>query len=198
MSAIDAVAEVGGGPDAGEFAAPRGSRRLAGVALVYVTVVSALAFARAVAPGALARMGEQAAVELVLPVSTFVVAVFGWLVRRGRLRVDPGGVRWGFELVGWRMPADHIARVRIFEDAVAVERRQWGRAFTWYLSARDWVPWDAVAAAFARCGGGGAYPVDRQARRAPLGARLQGYGLALDLILVVNAVAATFVMLLNG
>lgn len=190
MSAVDVLAELGGGPDAGVFVAPRRSRWLAGAVCAYVLLVDGLVVLRIVAQGQGIRAPERAAAELVIALFCLMVALVALAVRVGRLQVDRDGVRWGYRSFGFRLRADRIARVRIFEDAIAVVPRQ---GFTWYLSARDWSPFPRVVDAFAR-----SLPAERLGGRAPLWASLKGYGLALDAILVLNALAATFVFLLHA
>jgi len=71
-------------------------------------------------------------------------------------------------------------------------RRGDGRSRTpWTLLARDWQRWDEGVRSFERMG----VPVERYERKAPFFKRLQGYGRALDVILVLNSIGATLVVL---
>ena len=121
------------------------------------------------------------------PLFCFSVAAVGYAVRRARLRIDRDGVRWGWRIAGFRMHRARIRAVRIFSDAIALVPK---RGSTWYLSRRDWDRFDRVAGAFEEA----AIEFDRREGRAPWAARLQGYGLVLDLLLVANIAAATLAL----
>jgi hypothetical protein len=108
-------------------------------------------------------------------------------VRQARLRVDAAGVRWGWAFYGFRMASDRIRRTLLYDDAVALQS---SRGSTWYLADRDWHRFDDMARALR----GAAIRYERQRRRAPLRARLQSFGIALDLLLVADAVGATFAL----
>jgi len=108
-------------------------------------------------------------------------------VRRARLRIDADGVRWGWTRVGFRMGLLRIKRVRMYSDALAVTPKL---GSTWYVSHRDWHDFQNIPRALEVAH----IPFEHHARRAPLGARLQGYGLVLDILLMANAVAVTFAL----
>lgn len=180
MSAVDVIPEIRGVAAAGEFVAPRRSRRLAGAVLVWVLALVGLHL--------LSRPGFHA-FGATLPLFAFLTALMGYLVRTARLRVDHGGVRWGWDGVGFRVAAERLVAVRAYRDALCVVPR---RGRPWYLVRRDWEPFEALPEAFTRTG----VTLERLDRRAPLGARLQGYGIALDGILVATASLATLGFLL--
>lgn len=188
VSLVDALHVRSGGAAAGEFRAPLGARRLASAALIYVGVTATFAMLQGVAVARATPFTDRAAIGVVLPVFCGLVAFIAWGVRIGRLQVDADGVAWGVGGLRFRMRGDRILVARLYRDAVAVVPR-YGTGMPWYLSARDWTPWTEVARAFRRSG----LPLEVHDRRAPLIAKLQGYGLALDLILVLNALIATFV-----
>jgi hypothetical protein len=184
VSAVDAPPGVAfAGRAAGELCARPRARRLARAVLVYVVGAGAATLALA------GRKLGAPMVELLLvaPLVTMSIAAIGFAVRSARLRIDRDGVRWGWDVIGFRMRRARLARARIFRDAVALTPR---RGSTWYLSARDWQPFDDVGRAMRRA----ELPFERHDRRAPLTARLQGYGLVLDLMLLGTALAATLAL----
>jgi hypothetical protein len=183
MSLVDALREIGGGPAAGEFRAPRRARQLASLALGLVGALSLWSFLQGMARWRQTPLATEAALSLILPCFFASVAFVGWAVRMGRLRIDADGVRWGFARLGFRMRLGDLRVARLYRDAVALVPR---RGFAWYLSGRDWESWPLVPAAFRRA----AIPVEAHDRRAPFLARMQGYGLTLDVILVLDIVAA--------
>jgi hypothetical protein len=185
VSAVDAppgiaLADI----PAGEFESTSASHRLARRVFVYVAVTSVATVLFA------ARRLYAPLVELlfVAPMVCLSVAAVGYAVRRARLRIDTDGVRWGWRSVGFRMRRDRMARVRVYADAVAITPR---RGSTWYLCRRDWARFERVDSALESAG----IALVRRDQRAPLGARLQSYGLALDILLVANAVAVSFALL---
>jgi hypothetical protein len=178
MSIVDALALPA---PLGEHAAPARSRRHAFVALMYVSVLTLLTYRGGL--GAKVIAGD--AFGVVMPMFFQTVALLAYAVRRGRLRIDAGGVRWGWVGIGFRMRRERIGRLRVYTDGIAVVPRR-GPA-TWHLLGRDWERWPEAITEFGRLG----VPVDRFERKAPLLMRLQGYGRALDAILVLNSIAAT-------
>jgi len=184
VSAVDAPPGVAfAGPAVGEFVARRRPRRLAGRVFGIVLVTSGLTVALA------SRRAPGIAAELLLavPLICASVAAVGLAVRRARVRIDRDGVRWGWSEIGFRVRRDQLARIEVYRDAIAVRPR---RGSTWYLSGYDWELFDRMAGALRRAG----LPSEAHARRAPLGARLQSYGIVLDLLLVADAVASVFAL----
>ncbi len=180
MSIVDALAVPSG---SGEHAAPARSRHHALAALAYVTILTLLTYRQ----GIRVMIMSGNAFGIVMPMFFMTVALLAYSVRRGRLRIDAGGVRWGWTGVGFRMRRERIGMLRVYADGVAVVPRR-GPA-TWHLLGRDWERWPDAVVEFSRLG----VPVERFARRAPLLMRLQGYGRALDAILVLNSLGATLV-----
>ncbi len=184
MSAVDAPPGIAfAGRAAGEFVCRRRARRLSGRVffLVVGTSVAAAALAIRRAPG------QTTELLLAVALMCISVAAVGFAVRRARLRVDPDGIRWGWDDIGFRVSRDQVVAVRVYRDAIAVEQR---RGSTWYVSRRDWDQFERVPGALRRA----AIPLEIEDRRAPLGARLQSYGLVLDLLLVVDALASVFAL----
>jgi len=112
------------------------------------------------------------------------VAAVGLAVRTARLQIDADGIRWGWGFFGFRIQAQHLGQVIIYDDAVAIPPR---RGSTWYVSHRDWEDFDDVPAALAEAG----HRFDIRKRRAPLKARLQSYGVILNGMLILVAAAVT-------
>ena len=185
MSAVDVPPGLALGElAAGEFAALPRARRLALRGFYYVAMAGAATLAIAT------RRLHAPMIELlfVAPIVCFSVACVGYAVRRARLRIDRDGVRWGWRIAGVRMHRDRIREVRVYTDAVALRPR---RGSTWYLSRRDWDSFDQIARALDAA----SIPFAKFARRAPLGAKLQGYGLVLDALLLADMLAATLALL---
>jgi len=173
------------------FGAPRASRRLAIAVFIYVTIVGAITFIRSGRPAYILHAGETAAaVGMVLPLFCATVAFVIFAVRLAGLGVDDGGVSWGIGFLAFRMRAAAVSSCRIYRDAVAVTRS--GRRFTWYICARDYAPFPEVVAAFRRT----RMPLEEDGGPAPLAARLQSYGLAVDLLLVLDAAIVTLAFLI--
>ncbi len=174
MSATDVPLHLGlGGRVAGEFVARPGPRRLAQVAVRWVLVAGAVAVAVA-----RRRQLEALAPAIAILATVFLsVTLVGLAVRRARVTIDAGGVRWGWGSLGVRMDRDRLRSVGVYTDAIALVPR---RGSTWFLSARDWDRFDAMARAVARAD----LPVEVHPRRAPWRARLQSYGRVLDGLLL--------------
>jgi hypothetical protein len=119
-----------------------------------------------------------------------MVALVILTVRMAGLTVDDSGVSWGVGLFAFRMRGPRIESCRLYRDAVAVTRR--GRRFTWFVCARDYGPFPEVVDAFRRS----RLPLVEDGGPAPLAARLQSYGLAIDCLLVIAAIAVTGVFIL--
>jgi hypothetical protein len=126
---------------------------------------------------------------MVVPLFAASVAILVLAVRSARLSVDEHGVSWGFGGLGIFVRRDRIVTCRVYADAVAVVQR---RGFTWYLCARDYAPFTAVVAAVTRA----RLPATVENGPTPLRARLQSYGTAVDLLLVLDALGVTCAFLL--
>ncbi len=184
MAAVDAPPGVAfAGRAAGEFVARPRARRLARRLLIYVIAVSIVTLMIA------ARRIYTPMVEFVLvaPLMCMSIAVLGYAVRAARVRVDGAGVRWGWRWAGFRMRRERMKHVHSYIDAFALTPQ---RGSTWYLSRRDWDRFERVPKALRRA----KIPFARHPERAPLRARLQSYGIVLDLLLVVNAMAMTLAL----
>ena len=168
------------GRPAGEFVGRRRGRALARRSFGYVLAAAAVIVY--LATRNLHRPGASGLVILAgVCVALAAVAV---AVRHARVRIDKAGIAWGWRVGGVRMSRDRIARVERYDDGAAVVPR---RGSGWFLSARDWEGLDRLPAVLGRAEIG----QTATATRAPLRARLQGYGLALDLLCVADAVVVT-------
>lgn len=172
------------GRAAGEFTARPRPRRLAARVLLVVGVNGAVTFALAL------RRVPSASSELLMVVSlmSLSVAVVGYAVRRARVTVDYEGVRWGWQVGGFRMSRERMKSVVAYRDAVALQPKRGG---TWYLSARDWDRFERFSEALRRA----RIPFETDERPAPLGARMQSYGMVLDVLLVADAAASLLALL---
>ena len=193
MSATDAPPGIAfAGEAAGEFVSRPRSRRLAARVFGYVVVVASATFIMAT------RRLNVPMIEFLLVGPLFFVSIagVGYAVRRAHIRVDRDGVRWGWSWAGVRMHPERIARVTAYRDAYAFKPRRttrWRPTSTWYLSRYDWERFDNVASALRAAN----IPFKRIDSRAPLAARLQSYGIVLDLLLIATALAATFALILS-
>jgi len=186
VSAVDVPLHLGlAGRMSGEFAARPGPRRLAGIAARWVlacgTIECTLAARRPWVPEA-----------VTVVVASLMFAGFvgvGLAVRRARVTVESGGVRWGWGWLGFRMERDRLRAVDAYTDAIALRPR---RGSAWFLSARDWERFDALVIAVERAG----LPLVRRSQAAPLAARLQSYGRVLDGLLVLTMLGATLMIAL--
>lgn len=184
MAAVDAPPGVAfAGQAAGEFVARPRARRLARRMFFYVVAISAMTLLIA------ARRIYSPMVEfaLVAPLMCVSIAAVGYAVRAARIRVDGAGVRWGWRWAGFRMRRERMKQVHSYADAFALTPQ---RGSTWYLSSRDWDHFERVPKALRRA----RIPFARHPGRAPLRARLQSYGIVLDVLLVVNALAMTLAL----
>jgi hypothetical protein len=185
VSAVDAPPGVAlADLPAGEFEAALRSQRLSRRVFIHVAVASAATMFVA------ARRLHAPLVELlfVAPMVCLSVAAVGYAVRRARLRIDGDGIRWGWRVAGVRVRRDRMARVSAYADAVSIRVR---RGATWHLCRRDWSRFENMAGALEAAG----IAVTRSRERAPLGVRLQSHGLALDVLLVVNALVVSVALL---
>lgn len=181
MSAVDAPPGISfAGQAAGEFVARRRSRVLSRFAFGYVISLGTLAFVVA------SRRLQVPMIEILLvaPLMCGSIAAVGFAVRRARLKIDHDGVWWGWRIGGFRMRPERIRSVTLYSDAVALAPN---RGSTWYLAARDWDAFDKMPKALGETG----LEVIRSRRRAPFRAKLQSYGIVLDLLMLVNALAVS-------
>ena len=161
-----------------EFRASRGSRIMARIALVYA-IVATLHLGRRF------FMGQEARGSLMI--TLLGLAAMAYLLRTARLTVHPSGVRWGWDPIGFRMDHGRIRHVTAYTDAIKVSPR---RGMPWFLVARDWSPFPRMVKAFSSLN----VPFEAVTTRAPFLARMQGYGLALDLLVLADVVIVTLLL----
>ena len=166
------------------FAAPRGPRRLAELAM-RVTLVLAVVVIVVVGR----RRGGAAPVLVAWAVSVSALGMVGAAVRRARVTIAADGVRWGWGSLTVRMSRARITRVEVYTDGIALRAR---RGSTWFLARRDWDRFDTLARAIADVG----LPCTALERTAPFSARLQSYGRILDGLMIAAILVAALVALL--
>jgi hypothetical protein len=173
----------------GRFGAPRGARVRAGAGLAYVGLLAGATLARSASVENILRVGIEAAARAVVASGALIViALVVIAVRTARMGIDDDGVSWGWGDLAFSVKKTRIRACRVYRDAAAVVMR---RGSTWYLSARDYTPYAEVVAALRRAG----IPIEEHPRRAPLRARLQAYGVALDVLTILAVLGATFLYL---
>lgn len=169
--------------EGGSFRAPRAARIRAWVGAALAGVLGAATLARSASFANVVRVGEEAAARGVVAGGTvIVIALLVVAVRSAALSVDDDGIGWGFGSLAFRVRRDRLKVARLYHNALAVVS---GRG-TWYILARDYAPFGRIGEALRRAG----LPVEEHARKAPLAAWLQGYGLALDTLLVLDVIGA--------
>lgn len=172
------------GRAAGEFAARAVSVRLARRALGFVALVAVIAFV-------LRDRGRLRGNELLLtgPIIALSIGAIGYAIRRAHLRVDRDGVRWGWAALGFRVPRHRLVRAIAYRDAIGFVREG---GSSWYLARHDFDGYERLPVALRAAG----IPFEVDPGRAPLRARLQTYGVALDLLLVLDVGFAGLMLVL--
>lgn len=185
MSSIDLPPGIGlQGTPLGTFRAPTRARRLAGLALISVSLLAALTWYF------VSRHWWRwhASTQAVLPMAFIAFAALGYLVRRARVAVTRDGVRWGWDALGFTQDRERIVAAHVYSDGVAFEAK---RGSWWFIAARDWDRFDAFVRYLKRA----ELPVQEHTGKAPLRARLQSYGRFLDGLLVLSMLGAVAVAL---
>lgn len=185
MSSVDLPPGMGlRGTPLGVFRAPVRTRRLAGAALVLVTLLAAITWYF------VSRHWWRwhASTQAVLPMAFIAFAGIGFLVRRARVEVTRDGVRWGWDAFGFTQDTSRIVTAHVYRDGVAFEAK---RGSWWFIAARDWDRFDVFVRHLRRA----ALPVTDHDGKAPLRARLQSYGRFLDGLLVASMLGAITVTL---
>ena len=179
MAAIDTPPGLGHDDSrAAGFAAPRGPRRLAELAMrvtVGLAIVVVLVVAR--------RRPDAGPTLVTWAVTASALGLIGAAVRRARVTIAADGVRWGWAALTVRMSRERIVRVELYRDGISLRAR---RGSTWFLARRDWDRFDSLGRALADVG----LPCAALDRKAPFTARLQSYGRILDGLLIAAMVVA--------
>ncbi len=188
MSVVDAPPGLDfAGPAAGEFRSRPRPRRLARfvffACMLDGVITYALASRKIFAPGT--------TILIVGPMICFMMAGVGLAVRNARIRIDSGGVHWGWNTLGFRMGRGRIERVRFYGSAIALES---SRGSVWFLSEYDWEHFERFPKAFADSG----LAVAHESGRIPLRARLQGYGMVLDGLMLATLIGSALLVLFGA
>lgn len=180
MSVVDAPpGRDFAGPALGEFRSRRGPKRLARAVLLMSLIDAAITYS-------LIR-GNLSSTFIVLPMVCVSIAGVGVAVRSAIVRIDSGGIQWGWGELGFRIGPAKIKVLHLYESGLAVVRSS--RA-PWYLSRHDWDRFDAVPKVCEDAG----LPLERKRGRAPLRAQMQAYGVVLDGLMVLNLVASGLIV----
>jgi hypothetical protein len=170
------------GTPLGTFRAPAGARRLAAAAVLASVLLGALTWYFV----SRHPWRRDPTLQITLPIAFAAFALIGLAIRHARLSVTRDGVRWGWPGFGFHQEAGRIRCAHIYRDGVALEAR---RGAWWFLAARDWDRFDAFVRQLRRA----ALSLADHDGAAPLRARLQSYGRALDLLLAGTIVASVAV-----
>lgn len=188
MSAVDAPPGLPfSGRAAGEFVARPRSLKLARRATWFIVVASAISLFVVGRNFRFLRIGTES--RLVAPLVAVAIALVCLAVRRARLRIDGAGVRWGWDSFGFRVVKDGLSGATIYQDAVGFRRP---RGSPWYLGRHDFDDFDRIPAALRQA----KIPFEVVDRRAPFRARMQTYGLALDILIVLDILFAALTLFL--
>ena len=193
MSVVDAPpGRDFAGPAVGEFRLRPGPKRLARAVFLMCLVDAAATFAlaRGMPSYAFGSTGL-----FVLPLVCISIAGVGLAVRSAVVRIDAGGIQWGWGALGFRIGPSRIQALHYYPRGLAVVRK--GGA-PWYLARHDWERFDEVPKACEDAG----LPVERRPGRAPLRAQMQAYGVVLDGLMVLtlfgSGVLVAFAALQSG
>jgi len=162
----------------GEFGAQKRPKELARFVFAFSLVLGGLVILLA------SRRIFHPMIEILMvgPLACAAVATVGHAVRSARVRVTSGGVRWGWSLFGFTMGRDRLKAALVYPDAVALVPR---RGSIWYLAKRDWQPFEELPSALRRAG----IEVEKRSGKAPFRARMQSYGMVLNLLLIGDLLA---------
>ena len=186
MSAVDSPPglEFAGLP-LNEFSSKKSSKVMAWVSMVIVCVLSALTIRWVFRYGSI----HSGSLMMSGPLFCVLLAFFCVAVRSARIRVTDTKVAWVLGPFDLGIPLTRIKNVSVFNNAVAITPSRGG---AWFLSAKDWGPVSALESAFHRA----QIPFQRERRNAPLLSKLQSYGRALDIIVILNIVASLVLVIL--
>ncbi|MBK9029725.1 MAG: hypothetical protein IPL61_00025 [Myxococcales bacterium] len=171
----------------GWFRARAAPRRLAHRGLLATIAASALA-------AALTRRhppADHGSARLTVLLTAVALCGLAVAVRRAKIGIARDGVRWGWGGLTVHLDARRITVVRTYRDAIAFVPR---RGSAWFLFRRDWDRFEELRRAVAAA----RLPTEELDRRAPWSARLQGYGVVLDGLVVVAVAAAVVTAAIAG
>lgn len=184
MSAVDAPPLVPfPGRVAGELCQRRPSIRRARRGLVFSSILGLCTLA--VAAHDLRRpLAEFLAIA---PFALVSLQVAAYAIRRARLGSVGDRLRWGWAGFGVSITRHRVRAVTAYEQGVAITP---DRGSEWFFSARDWGDIEPLVVALADAG----FPVGHSTASPPARTRLKSYGLALDILVMVDCIVAVAVL----
>lgn len=123
-----------------------------------------------------------AEVFLVGVIACWLVSLVCWAVRKATLIIGSDGISWGWGQLRVKMKRARIQEVCYYDDAIALVP---GKGSTWYLSQQDWLTFNDVEADLQQH-----WPNPSKGIKAPLRAKLQAYGITVNLLAVGSASVA--------
>jgi hypothetical protein len=183
MSAIDLPPGIGlVGAALQRFTSPPAARRLARATVFICIGCGAATWAM------VARNHGRAdqSVYAVMPLALGAVAVLGWLIRSASITVARDGLRWGWQSIAFTRRAETIVQATAYLDGVALAGR---RGAPWFLAAADWQKFPDLVRQLQRA----QLPVVQVQQKAPWRAKMQSYGRALDIMLLLSCAGAIVV-----
>ena len=185
MAVVDLPPGIGlVGTPLGTFHAPKSARRLSTVSLVSVLAMAIVTWWFV----SKHPYRWHSATHVVMPFAWLGISGLGFLVRSATVAVTRDGVRWGWTSLSFTQEAARIVTAHVYSDGVSLEAK---RGSQWFLAARDWDRFDALARQLRRAD----LPIQEHAGRAPFRARRQSYGRFLDGLLVAAMLGGFVVML---
>jgi hypothetical protein len=185
MSAVDVPPGIGlRGSHAQRFVAPRRARRLAKSAVVVCIGCGAATWLMV----ARRHGGPHQSAFAVLPLAFSSVAVLGFLIRSASISVARDGMRWGWQSIAFVRRRETIVSVTAYNDGIALAGK---RGAPWFLASTDWERFGDLISYMKRA----QFPVTLQPNKAPWRAKMQGYGRALDLLMIGSSLASLLVTL---
>ncbi|MCP4449723.1 MAG: hypothetical protein GY811_30985 [Myxococcales bacterium] len=124
---------------------------------------------------------------LVLALVCISVAGVGLGVRSAVVRIDAGGIQWGWGQLGFRLGPSKIEALHYYERGLTVIRKG---GSPWYLSKHDWDRFEEVPKVCEDAG----LQLARIEGNPPLRARMQAYGVVLDGLMVATLVGSAILL----
>tara|TARA_R110002073_G_scaffold24260_9_gene82165 strand:- start:94596 stop:95156 length:561 start_codon:yes stop_codon:yes gene_type:complete len=169
------------GPALGEFRSRPGPKRLARAVLLMSIIDAAITYSL--------MRGSLTSAFIILPMVCVSIAAVGFAVRSAIVRIDVGGIQWGWGELGFRIGPARIKMLHLYERGLVVIRTS--RA-PWYLARHDWGRFEKVANVCEKAG----LALERKTGRAPLRAQMQAYGVVLDGLMVVNLIGSGLIVVM--
>lgn len=186
MAAIDLPPVIGlQGDSRHAFVSRPRPRRLAAIALFGTVILGARTWWLA----SRSLDYRYVASIFVMPMVFVMLASVGYAIRRARVWLDAGGVRWGWSLATIRVEPKRLRQIHIYTDGIALAI---GRGSPWFLARRDWANFDGLVRDSERSG----FPVVIHKSRAPWRARVQAYGRVLDGLMFASLISSATALIL--